>query len=265
VTTAPEHAMPRHSPGRALTPQENTGDDPEVEELRVRSQALTRRLDEDVSHFRLGGASPIRLLGQGLPEIMDALARLEARSTRSVWSLQPKITFDPDHPSIALDARSRARGLDLQLIVSKKVQIEYPLLPVLRPNARVGPVFLQAIIIDAVVAVLEGPRTATGESAAWLTTSRPYVDEILKIWSLSVSLSAPLVDPDAAPPLSTRQVEVALDIARGATDKSIARRLHSSRRTIERDVHEVLAFLGARSRAEAVRIMRGGTRWPQPS
>lgn len=56
----------------------------------------------------------------------------------------------------------------------------------------------------------------------------------------------------AAPELTARQCEVLQHVARGLSDKEIARRLQLSPRTVEMHVARALAALGARNRSEAV-------------
>lgn len=56
----------------------------------------------------------------------------------------------------------------------------------------------------------------------------------------------------AAPRLTDRQREVLRLVARGASDKEIARAMHLSPRTVEMHVARALAALGARNRSEAV-------------
>jgi DNA-binding NarL/FixJ family response regulator len=56
----------------------------------------------------------------------------------------------------------------------------------------------------------------------------------------------------APPQLTARQREVLAQVARGASDKEIARALALSPRTVEMHVARALAALGARNRSEAV-------------
>lgn len=62
------------------------------------------------------------------------------------------------------------------------------------------------------------------------------------------------VDAEPGPPaLTPRQVQVMQLVARGRTDKEIARALELSPRTVEMHVARALAALGSRNRADAVR------------
>lgn len=57
---------------------------------------------------------------------------------------------------------------------------------------------------------------------------------------------------EAAPQLTTRQLEVLAQVARGASDKEIARTLALSPRTVEMHVARAIEALGARNRSDAV-------------
>ena len=58
----------------------------------------------------------------------------------------------------------------------------------------------------------------------------------------------------AAAPLTPRQGEVLRHVARGLTDKQIARTLDLSPRTVEMHVARALDALGCHTRAEAVHL-----------
>ena len=59
--------------------------------------------------------------------------------------------------------------------------------------------------------------------------------------------------------LSPREREVAMEVAAGRTNAQIAHRLHLSERTVEKHVSNLLAKLGAKARAEVVRLMARDT------
>ncbi len=61
----------------------------------------------------------------------------------------------------------------------------------------------------------------------------------------------------APPPLTVRQLHVVKQLKCGAKDATIARQLGVSQRTVASDVAQVLAALGASTRAEAVAILDG--------
>jgi DNA-binding CsgD family transcriptional regulator len=67
------------------------------------------------------------------------------------------------------------------------------------------------------------------------------------------SLDPPAVEAAPLASLTARQREVLDGVARGLTDKEIARTLGLSPRTVEMHVARAIAALGARNRADAVR------------
>jgi DNA-binding NarL/FixJ family response regulator len=67
----------------------------------------------------------------------------------------------------------------------------------------------------------------------------------------------PAVPEGADPPFTRRMVDIGVLLARGATDREIARTLGVSERTVSADVREMSTRLGARSRAHAIAIISG--------
>lgn len=229
------------------------GEPDQVRDLRTLADTVRETL-ADASRGPDGG--DLRQL-VGMRRILAELARLEPRARRSVWNMQPRIQFDPEDVGRTLTDDSRARGLDLALITRPATLDSHPLLPSLYPSTRVGPVFLRALIVDQARVLIEGLDTADGEVTAWVTGRKDLVVPALEVWERTLALSTPVLAPGEKPPLTRRQVEVARLLALGEKDQSIARQLDMSARTVERDVHVILAELGARSRAEAVLAMTG--------
>lgn len=233
--------------------------DPREQPSVTRLRELGRALDDEVAREVLasgGTTDRLRLLGEGVVAITRGLARLEPKARRSVWNLQPQMLFDPEDPAFDATDRSRERGLDLALVTTAESARRNPLLGSIYSVTRIGPVFTQAILVDDTLAVVSGPRSAAGAATAWTTVHPALVGRVREIWHATVALSQPLL-PDGVPPLDRRQLQVACLLACGETDGSMARRLGVSLRTVERDVRSVLDFLGARSRTEAVLVMRG--------
>jgi len=140
-----------------------------VDGLRGRAEAL-RRLVADLSD-RPTAKDPggLHLFGRGTLEITAGLRRLEARTRRSVWNVQPGLHLDPeDETTPLLDARSRRRGIELHLLVDERGARANPLLASTeREGCRVAPVFLRMLVADGHVAVIEGLACANGEPTAW--------------------------------------------------------------------------------------------------
>ncbi len=193
----------------------------------------------------------------GIHQIASHLGKLEPSAQRTVWNMQPQLRYDPEDPGPGLTESSRARGLRLELVTRPMTLQVNPLLVSQHPGTRIGPVFLQALIVDETRVLIEGMVTADGEPTAWLTDRMDFVVPVLEIWQRTFTLSAPALPPGAEPPLSRRQLEVARLLALGEKDQVIARQLDMSARTVERDVRAILEFLGARSRAQAVLAMSG--------
>ena len=227
-------------------------DSDEVRGLRTSAEMVR----DDLAEASAAGVPGLRRL-VGDAEIVDELAILQPRARRSVWDMRPRAGFDPADPRFALDEASQARGLDTVLVTRPHTLTVNPLLPSLYPTARIGPVYLQAIVLDQDTVVVEGPDTVEGHPTAWATDRPDFVVPVLEVWRRTRSMSRPVLGPGAAPALTRRQVQVACMLALGEKDQTIARRLNLSGRTVERDVRVVLEALGARGRTEAVLLMRG--------
>lgn len=236
------------------TPGPLAGDDEpaEVSELRTRADAVR---DELADAARSGVTGMRRLVGAG--EIVDELSRLERSARRAVWSMQPRVAFDPEDPTLASGQQLEDRGVRVELVTRANSLSINPLLPSTHPRVRIGPVFLQAVVADETWAVVEGPDTVDGYPTAWATDRSDFVVLVLEIWQGTLELSRPLLGAGEQPPLTPRQVAVARLLAAGEKDQTIARRLDLSARTVEREVQAILQSLGARGRTEAAGIMRG--------
>jgi DNA-binding CsgD family transcriptional regulator len=199
----------------------------------------------------------LKLIGRGEKEILAGLTRLQPQARRSVWNMQPSLPFDPAEPTKALNDRSRARGVDLQLITSQRTVHQNPLLTSSCPALRVGPVHLRGILIDQKGAVLEGRSMPSGDGTAWLVTRSDLVAAVGWIWVATRRLSRAALPEGAPAPLTKRQYKVACLMATGAKNATIARELGISARTVVTEVDAVLHLLGANSRCAAGLLMRG--------
>ncbi len=231
------------------------GDDEshDVRELRMMADTVREALIDasGMSH----DLELVRLVGTR--QISDTLQRLEPSAEQSVWDMQPVMQFDPEDPGPALTEASRARGIGSELVTRPTTLLGNPLLPSRYPAARVGPVFLRALVVDEVRVLVEGRDTADGEPTAWLTDRMDFVVPVVEIWRRTLALSTPVLGPGEEPALTRRQLLVARLLAVGEKDQAIARRLELSARTVEREVRTILGQLGVRSRTEAVLTMSG--------
>jgi DNA-binding CsgD family transcriptional regulator len=213
--------------------------------------------------------------GQGRPDLrqlvgihamVDELRRMEPLAQRSLWVLQPHYFYDPEDPGVELTYSTQARGITTLLVTRPATLDAHPLLPSIFPTTRVAPVFIGAMIVDEEQAMIAGEDTIEGVRTSWLTSRPDLLETVLDLWHRTMALSTPVLDPGTQPPLSRRQLRVAQLLAVGEKDQSIARRLDMSARTVEREVAAILAELGARSRTEAVLLMRGrGVNGGQPA
>jgi DNA-binding CsgD family transcriptional regulator len=234
-----------------------------VEGLRTLADTLRARLRAEVRD----SAHPPRGLRHlvGWRELVGQLAKMEPSARRSVCVLQPRYFYDPEDPGVELTRAALERGVVTRLITRPASVAMHPLLPSIFPATRLGPVFLRAMVVDDERALIEGEDTVEGDRTAWFTTRPDLVEAVLEIWDRTLPLTTPILPPGTPPPLSQRQLDVARLVAVGEKDAAIARHLDMSARTVERDVRAILQELGARSRTEAVLLMRGrGVNGGQP-
>lgn len=208
---------------------------------------------------RLGKRQPagLSLLGVGQSDVVAGLAELERRTRRSVWNSVPTLTFDPEDTTYRLNARSRGRGVRVEMVTPARTVRFNPLLTSLVPGVRVGPVLFKSIIVDERLAVLAGPDTIDGSTTAWLASGGELLEAALTLWRTAFAESRRVLPEGAGPPLNSRQLDVARGVCLGRTDAAIARQLGISERSVARDVAAILEVTQARSRAEAILNMLG--------
>jgi len=224
----------------------------EVSALRARSEEVVQSLAAAAVE-RPASVQPLI----GVQALVLQLKRVAPAATRSSWVLQPQYSYDPEEPGIPLTRAARSRGVETELLTLPSTVETHPLLSSIFPRTLLGPVFLRGLVIDGRHAIVGGPGDATGRRVAWYTTAPQVVDSIVDLWRATLPLCRPILEPGEQPPLTDRQLDVCRLLCVGEKDQAIARALKLSPRTIEREVHEVLATLGAGSRTEAVLLMRG--------
>jgi DNA-binding CsgD family transcriptional regulator len=171
--------------------------------------------------------------------------------------LQPRYSYDPEDPGVALTRAARERGVETELVTLPTTVEAHPLLSSIFPATLLGPVFLRGLVVDGRHAIVGGPADAVGRRVAWYTTMPAVVDDVIDLWRATVPLCRPILAPGETPPLTERQLEVARLMCVGVKDHVIARTLLLSPRTVEREVARILSVLEAGSRTEAVLLMRG--------
>jgi DNA-binding CsgD family transcriptional regulator len=224
----------------------------EITALRTR---VTHLLDDLATAARERGSAVQHLVG--LDAVVLQMRRIAPAATRSVWVMQPEYAYDPEEPGVVLARGARLRGVEPQLITRPITVRTHPLLPSIYPSARLGPTFLRAMVIDGRQAMVGGPDDAAGQRTSWYTTIPHLVQSVTDLWRATEPLCRPILPPGEEPPLTERQLEVARRICVGEDDDAIAEALRVPVETVEREVRNVLDELGARSRTEAVLIMRG--------
>lgn len=232
-----------------LTP----GDGEDVRRLREQSAALV----EQVAHLaREDDGTRVRhLVGWG--ELVSILRTLEPAATRSSRVLQPQYSYDPEEPGVELTRAARTRGVETELITRPATVTHHPLLSSIFPHTLIGPCFLRAVVVDERRALVGGPEDLDGNRTAWFTCLPEIMEQVGDLWHDTVPLCRPILEPGQRPPLTERQLDVARLLCVGEKDKSIARLLQLSARTVEREVSAILLVLGVGSRTEAVLAMRG--------
>lgn len=241
-------------------PTQENSDCAELSLVRRCQRLSTRVMDLAIEAGAGNGVVGLTSVRGGTNEIVEGLWRLAPKARRTIWNMQPSIlSFDPEDPTLALNELSRARGVDLQLITTRRALVRNPLLTSQFPEVLVGPVHLRTILIDRVCAVIEGPLMPTGDGTAWLVTRTDLVAEVCWIWRETRQLSRTALPEGSPTPLTKRQYVVACRLATGAKDASIARELGISARTVATEVEAVFQLLGATSRVQAGLFMRGGS------
>ncbi|GGB77513.1 hypothetical protein N798_15220 [Knoellia flava TL1] len=201
--------------------------------------------------LRERGADRWSVLATTPERLEEQLALIEARTRRSLVNMQSRWWIDPHDRSASLDDRSRARGVTVTLFVPRRALELSPLLPSTHADVWVAPVLQDAMLVDDTLAILSGGLDDDGQRVFCSTTDAELVGLLREV---VVALRQVAVRPDEVTgrsPLTPRQVQVALAVARGDKETTTARRLDTSLRTVEREVSAVIAHLGVRTRQEA--------------
>ncbi|MCW2819059.1 MAG: hypothetical protein JWR42_1846 [Marmoricola sp.] len=193
----------------------------------------------------------------GLQELVKVLRQLEPATSRSSRVIQPAYAYDPEDPGVRLTQDARHRGVVTRIITRPATVRTHPLLSSIFPETLLGPCFLRSMVVDGRTALVGGPDDVEGNRTSFLTTLPEVVEGLGDLWSATVPLCRPILEPGQRPPLTERQLEVARLLCVGEKDKAIARLLRLSPRTVEREVSAILAGLAVGSRTEAVLAMRG--------
>ncbi|MCW2866706.1 MAG: hypothetical protein JWR20_894 [Marmoricola sp.] len=228
------------------------GENADVRRLRAESDDI---VDAVVRAAREGHDRVRRLVG--LRELVGVLRQIEPTATSGTRVIQPAYAYDPEDPGVRLTREARHRGVVTRIITRPATVRTHPLLSSIFPETLLGPCFLRSMVVDGRTALVGGPDDLEGNRTSFLTTLPEVVDGLGDLWSATVPLCRPILEPGQRPPLTERQLDVARLLCVGEKDKAIARLLRLSPRTVEREVSAILAGLGVGSRTEAVLAMRG--------
>lgn len=211
-----------------------------------------------LDHLQGRTTDGFRLLGAGLEQTDAGFIALEASCTRQLASVMPVLPFDPWGPGPTLDERSRRRGIEILSVYSRRSLTVNPLLSSMDPSVRIGHAVITMWVVDRARVVLPGPLTADGAPTLFTAVNPSVLEPSLELWDLIFASSAPVLAEDEQAPFTPRQVRVAILMARGAKDASMARELGVSVRTVVSDVAQLVSKLGATSRVDAVLALRRG-------
>lgn len=191
------------------------------------------------------------VLATSVRQLDEHLAQIESRTQHSLVNMQSRWWIDPHDRSAPLDERSRHRGVTVTLLVPKRAVELSPLLPSIHPDVWVAPVLQDAMLIDGTLAILSGGFDDDGRRVFCSTTDAELVGLLRQVASALKAVAMRPEEITGRAPMTPRQVQVALAIARGDKDTSTARRLGASVRTVEREVSAILRHLDVRNRHEA--------------
>ena len=204
-------------------------------------QALTGRVDAGV----------VRLLGEDAASVRNALATLEPLTERAAWKLS-RASADPRSLAVPLNNASRARGVDLRMVLDLAA-LTRPIAAAdqaSRDRVRLAPVHVQLMLLDERLVVVEGPVLRPfGGASGWLMNDPGITAAACALWHETWARSAPL--PAEALVMTDRQRAVAAGLIDGDTDAAIARRLRVSTRTVSAEVRFLMDAVGASSRYQA--------------
>lgn len=191
------------------------------------------------------------VIATSFDQLMERLKILESRTQRSLLNMQSRWWIDPHGRNTALDEASLARGVSVTLMVPKRAIELSPLLPSIHPDLWVAPVQVDAMLVDEAVAILSGGLDDNGNHVFCTTADPVLVGTLRSIAGELRRVAKRPAEITGQDPMTPRQVQVALALARGDKDTATARRLATSLRTVEREVSAVVRHLGAKNRQEA--------------
>lgn len=212
---------------------------------------------------------------EGVEEVMDALGRLSASIKHSVLSLQPGGQF-PDEAldeALASGLETLRRGVETRTVHQRSALSNRRVVSYLRDLEDAGAQFrvrstlpFRMLLIDDDVAFCS-LRWSEGRAGALVLRGLPMVRLMRRVFDFSWTDATPWrsalsadTEPDLAaseaeridsPALTTEQQAILRMLAEGATDRTMARILGVTPRTITRRLAELFDALGVESRFQA--------------
>ncbi|GAA1239257.1 helix-turn-helix transcriptional regulator [Oryzihumus leptocrescens] len=198
----------------------------------------------------------LQLLGRNGDEARERLPFVERHASHSVWALSPD-PADPRALQAAATERSRARGLDMRMVLDLAAVQGGPVAGSREHLDRVlvAPVFLHVILVDQRAVILEGPRLDTHGTSCWLLPEPEVVQAALALWESTLSHAAPL--PEHVVQLTERQRAIANLLLHGHTDAAIARQIGVSVRTVASEVRQLMHATGSSTRYQTAMRLFG--------
>ena len=120
---------------------------------------------------------------------LEYLARFTATPQRRVWNPQRILSVHQVRLGSRLNARSRAQGTDLRLVVPRRALLRSPLHGCVEDPIRVGPVPGPLLVMDA-MAFFAGPYGPPAAETFWWTRDPELVERatqtFLEVWDTAV-------------------------------------------------------------------------------
>lgn len=190
-------------------------------------------------------------------ELVAMLAQFEAETRHVVRNMQRQLAVSSSRSTWTLDARSRRRGIQEEVVIERRAARSSPLATTVDPGLRVGSVPTPVMISDERIALLAVPSGRAPEGGCCWTADRQLVELALAAFLETWDAAVPWQEAGLRPPLPERQFRVAVLLMDGHTDREIADELGTSVRTVSAEVRAVVDWLGARSRTHAVAMLVG--------
>lgn len=212
----------------------------------------------------LGSTRPrprVRLAARGLTRSRDIIGKWALNTQSSVRNSQVNGGFDISGQTATLNEWAHRHGVKLHRVVNEVTANQYPLLPLTSLHCHrisVAPVRMSMIILDDLRLGFSGPPFDSGESSLWVTDDRELLHAALDLARAQES-DGHGITPLPPTVVNRRRLWVLIHLLNGLTDASIARRLDTSLRVVERDVHFIKDLAGVSTRLEiAWRLGFGG-------